>query len=84
MDTKKHMIIVNGVIRTKEIKSCRYNSTTKKKDVIFHNNTMCYSYAYDNVVWLKEPKIINHNMYKFYRNGSELNSINTVYVFSDK
>lgn len=83
MDTKKHMIIVNGVIRTKEIKSCRYNSTTKKKDVIFHNNTMCYSYAYDNVVWLKEPKIINHNMYKFYRNGSELNSINTVYVFSD-
>lgn len=84
MDAKKHMIIVNGEIKTKEIQSCRYNSNTKKMDVYFHNNPTCYSYAYDNIEWLKEPQIINHNVYKFYRNGSELNNIETAYVFYGK
>ncbi len=84
MDTKKYMIIVNGEIRTKEIKSCKYNYETKKTDVFFHNNNKCYSYTYDNVEWLKEPQIINHNLYRFYRNGSELNNINTAYVFYGK
>ena len=84
MDTKKNMIILNDEIRTKEIKSCKYNSNTGKRDVYFYNNPTCYSYAYNNVIWLTEPQIINHNVYRFYRNGTELNNINTVYVFYDK
>lgn len=84
MDTKKHMIIVNDDIRTKEIKSCKYNSNTKTMDVVFYNSDKCYPYAYDSVVWLREPQIINHNVYRFYRNGSELNHIETVYVFYGK
>ena len=81
MNTRKQMIVINDEIKTKEIKSCGYNSNTKKMDVVFHNNDKCYSYAYDNVEWLKEPQIINHNVYRFYRNGNELNNIETAYVF---
>ena len=81
MDAKKHMIIVNDEIKTKEIQSCKYNSDTKKMDVFFYNNPTRYSYAYDNIEWIKEPQVINHNVHKFYRNGSELNNIETAYVF---
>ena len=75
MNTKKYMIIVNGKIKTKEIKSCQYNDVTQKMDVVFYNNNKCYSYAYDNVEKLTEPQIINHNVYRFYRNGREFNNI---------
>lgn len=75
------MIIVKGEIKTAEIKSCEYNNTTQKIDVVYYNCSKCFSYAYDNVEWLKEPQIINHNVYRFYRNGREFNNIEMVYVF---
>ncbi len=84
MNTRKYMIIINGEIKTKEIKSCQYNPIKKTMDVYFYNNDKCYSYAYDNVERLEEPHIINHNVYKLYRNGKEFNNIETVYVFYGK
>ena len=75
---KKHMIIVKGEIKTAEIKSCEYNNTTQKIDVVYYNSSKCFSYAYDNVEWIKEPKMIDHTVYRFYRNGREFYNIEAV------
>lgn len=80
MNTKNNMIIVKGEIKTSEIVSCIYNKDTRKLDVKFCNGKI-YSYAYENVEWLKEPVVLNHNMYRISREGRELFNITAIYVF---
>ena len=81
MNTKKYMIIIKGEIQTSKIKFCKYNPTTCKMDVEY-NNGKTYSYAYSNVEWLKEPEVLNPNMYHISRAGHELFDIEVIYVFS--
>ena len=74
------MIIIKGEIKTPEIISCKYNPNTKKTDVKY-NNGRTYSYAYFNVEWLKEPKVLNPNLYRISREGRELFDIVYICVF---
>lgn len=80
MNTRKHMIIIKGEIKTSEVKSCQYNSNTHKWDVEFNNGSK-YSYAYFNVEWLKNPTVLNPNMYRIRRDGHEFFNIESIYVF---
>lgn len=75
------MIIIKGKIKTSEVKFCRYNAAEKTMEVEF-NNGKKYPYAYENVEWLKEPKMLNPTMYHISRNGRELFDIEGIYVFS--
>ena len=54
MNTRKHMIIVKGEIQTSRIRSCKYNYVTKKTDIVYITGGE-YSYAFDIVIWLKDP-----------------------------
>lgn len=80
MNTKKHMIIIKGEVRTLDIKSCQYNRDTKKWDVKY-NDGKAYSYSYLNVEWLKEPTVLNANMYRISKEGQEFYNIEEIYVF---
>jgi len=80
MNSRNNMIIIKGTIKTREIISCKYNADTKKYDVKFNNGKM-YSYAYSNVEWLREPKVLNPNMYRINKEGRELFDIDAIYVF---
>lgn len=80
MNTRYNMIIIKGEIKTSEIVSCWYNRDTKKWDVKF-NKGKIYSYAYHNVEWLKEPRVLNTNMYRISREGREFFDITAIYVF---
>lgn len=80
MNTKNNMIIIKGEIKTSDIISCIYNPDTKKTDVKF-NNGKTYSYASSNVEWLKDPQVLNPNMYRISKEGRELFNINSIYVF---
>ena len=80
MNTRHNMIIIKGEIKTPDIISCMYNSYTKKMDVKF-NNGKTYSYAYSNVEWLKDPQVLNHDMYRISRDGREFFDIKAIYVF---
>ena len=82
MDTRKYMVIINGVIRTSEIKTCIYNSQTKKWDVLFMNNEKTYSYNFNNVEKLKNPEAMNPNMYSISKDGKEIKEIDAIYVFA--
>lgn len=81
MNTRKHMIIIKGEIKTPEIKSCKYNADTKKMVVVF-NNGKIYPYDYSNVECLKDPKVLNPNMYRISREGREFFGIEAIYVFN--
>lgn len=80
MNTRYNMIIIKGEIKTPDIISCMYNSYTKKMDVKF-NNGKTYSYAYSNVEWLKDPQVLNSDMYRISRDGREFFDIKAIYVF---
>lgn len=83
MNAKSNMIIIKGEIKTPDIISCTYNADTKTIDVIFNNGKM-YPYTYSNVEWLKEPKILNPNMYRISRDGRVFFDITAIYVFTGK
>lgn len=74
------MIIVKGQIKTSDIITCRYNPHKKKTDVTF-NNGKTYLYAYSNVEWLKDPQVLNPDMYLISREGRAFSDIKAIYVF---
>lgn len=83
MNTRKNMIIIKGQIKTAEVRLCRYNAVKKMMDVEF-NNGKKYSYAYLNVEWLKEPQVLNPNLYRISKDGRELFDIEAIYVFKSE
>lgn len=82
MDTKKHMIIIKGKIKTSEVQTCTYNNTTGKMDIVYKNGNS-YSYAYSNVEWLREPQVLDPSMYQISRSGKRFFEIKSIYVFRD-
>ena len=83
MNPRKHMIIINGEIKTSEIKSCRYNPDTKKRDVEYINSPgKIYSYAYSNVERIEDPQVLNPDMYRISKGDQEFFDIKAIYVFS--
>lgn len=82
MDTNKNMIIANGKIVTASVRSCRYNRHSHKYDVLFDNGKT-YSYAYQNVVWLRNPEILSPEQYHLSHKGQLLRSIADIRVFQD-
>lgn len=62
MDTKRFMIVVKGEIKTNQIISCSSNSATRKYDITFDNGST-YSYAIQNVLFMKNPKILKPEDY---------------------
>lgn len=83
MNAKKYMILVKGEPKTSEIRFCKYNADTKKWDVEY-NNGQKFPYAYQNIEWIKEPIVLNPNMYQIGRDGCTFHDINAVYVFRGK
>lgn len=80
MNLRKNLILIKNEIKTSDIKFCQYNPETQKVDVQF-NNGKTYSYAYANVEWLKEPQVIDPNMYLIGREGRIFSGIETIYAF---
>ncbi len=83
MNARKHMVIIKGEIKTSQINFCRYNADTKKIDVEFDNGKI-YSYAYSNVEWLKEPKVLNPDIYRISREEHAFFDVKAIYVFEGK
>lgn len=80
MNIREHMIIIKGEIKTPVIRSCQYNASTNKMEVEYSNGNT-YLYAYENVEWLKEPQILNPNLYRISRAGHDFFDVEALYVF---
>lgn len=82
MNTRTQMLIAKGEIVTPKVKSCNYNKSTGKWDIVF-NGGKKFSYAYNNVSILKNPEILNPALHKIEHMGKELFDIAAIYVFKD-
>lgn len=80
MNTRYNMVLIKGEIKTSEITSCVYNKDKGKWDVEF-NNGKTYEYGYPNVEKLKDPTVLNPNIYHISREGREFFGITAIYVF---
>lgn len=76
------MVIAKGEIVSNNIESCKYNSSTGKWDVMFKSGKI-FSYGYNNVIVLREPKVLNPSLYKIEHMGKELFKIESIYEFND-
>ena len=83
MDTRRYMVIIKGVIKTSEIKSCDYNRNTQKWDVKFKKGKK-YSYIFSNVEILINPVVLNPNMYRISIEGREFFNVMSIYEFRSK
>lgn len=81
MNIEKHLILVKSEDKTEQIEYCEY--VDSKWRVIYYNNSTEYTYNYINVVWQRNPKIINHEMYVVYEYDQPLSGIEKVLDFGD-
>lgn len=83
MNTRTHMIIIKGEIRTADVKECQYDYIGNKWSVTFYKGGP-YFYGYENVECLKNPEVLNPHMYRIYRAGRELFGIEALYLFRSR
>lgn len=82
MNSRQNMIIANGKNITSDVMFCRYNSHTHKYDIQFKTGKL-YSYGYNSVTWMKEPKVLNPSNFRITHGKKELFGISGIYVFGD-
>ena len=80
MDIEKHLILIKGKDKTREIGSCKYE--TGKWQVTFSNNKT-YSYNYHNVHWLKKPTQLDSKTTVVYLNNQPLSGIEKILDFGE-
>lgn len=83
MNTRNNMIFIKGEIKTAEVLSCQYKKDTGKWDVKF-TNEKTYSYGYENVEKLMNPKALNPSMYRISREGREFFDIEEICEFKSE
>lgn len=74
------MILIKGEIKTSQIKFCKNDKQARRVNVTFTNG-QTFPYSYNNVEWLKEPQVLDPNMFQISRNGCQFNNIEAIYVF---
>ena len=82
MNTRHPMIIIKGEIKTSEVKYCEYSHKSHKWEVQF-NTDKTYSYVYDNVKKLFNPKALEPGLYKVGRDGRNFFNVEAIYEFND-
>jgi superfamily I DNA and/or RNA helicase len=83
MDTKKHIIINNGIDITADVKRYQYNPETGRYDVTF-NNGKTYPYGYHSIECIKNPEVLNPSLVHILHDKRELFNIIDVRVFHAK
>lgn len=79
MDTRKEMIVIQGVIKTCKVALCEYNREMYSWNV-WYNDGRFSIYRYDEVEKLTNPKVLNPVEYRISRNGKEFFNIEEIYV----
>lgn len=81
MNIENHLILVKDEDKTEEIEYCKY--LDGKWSVTYRNNNTEYTYNYHNVVWLRNPKVINHETFMVYESNQPLSGIVKILDFGD-
>ncbi|QGT99773.1 DNA helicase [Candidatus Syntrophocurvum alkaliphilum] len=80
MDVEKHLIIVKGEDKTQSIQECEYKDS---KCMITYANNKTYSYNPRNVIWLKNPKLLNPETTRVYINKQPFSEVKKIVNFGE-
>lgn len=80
MNIDKHLILIKGEDKTKEISTCTYKNG---KWQVRYGNGKTHSYHYCNVEWLRDPVLLNSSTAVVYQNGQPLSGVNKIFDFGD-
>jgi len=80
MDTRRHLILVKGEDRTREIASCHRHTDTKRVHITF-NNGKEYPYSQESIVWLQDPRELDLNDHWVYRGHQRLRDVASIQLF---
>ena len=80
MNQKENLILANGQDKTADIRSCRYNSGTKKYDVTFLSGKK-YEYNYSSIEWVRDPDKIDPTLVHIAHGERELFQIQSIFAF---
>ena len=81
LNIEKHLILVKNEDKTEKIDHCEY--VNGKWQVVYYKNNKVYTYSFNNVVWLRNPKIIDHDNSVVYDNGQPISGIVKIFDFGD-
>lgn len=81
MNAEKHLIFVKSEDKTEKIDHCEY--VNGKWRIIYYNNSTAYTYNYANVVWHRNPTVINNQTYVVYHNNQAISGIVKIIDFGD-
>lgn len=82
MDERKHLILLKGKNRTKDIRFIKRSELGNGYEVTFFTGNP-YTYKADSVVWFQEPAVKNPQLYRIRANGRTLDKIDGIFVFGE-
>lgn len=80
MNPQSHFIIINGVDKTYQVESIRFEGY--KYAIKFQNSDKIYSYSRDNVIWLTNPTNIDFANCHIFINGKKEKDIKGILLFN--
>ena len=83
MDERKHLILLKGQNKTKNIRFIKPNEQGKGYDISFGDGKT-YTYGYTSVIWLQEPDVKNPQLYRIRANGKSIDKIDGIFVFGER
>ncbi len=81
MDQRRNLILLKGEDKTYKIQFCKYNSEIRKYEVSFGGGRV-YTYNWNAVEWMREPRMLYPLMYQIYYEGELLTHIASLLEFS--
>jgi len=82
MDEKRNLILIKGENKTWQIERCCYDPQDQRYHVTFTNGRS-YPYGYSSVQWLKEPEVLNPELYHIAKEGKPFYGVRAIFVFKD-
>lgn len=83
MNARQNLIFVEGKNKTADLKKCEYNIDTKSYEIQYSDGTK-EMVECKKLIWLKNPKILNPNLYRIEVDEQELYDVESIDVFEGK
>ena len=81
LSTSDNLIVIDDVIRTEQIDSCRWDAAGRYH-IVFNGGTKEYLYGSNRVLWLTDPVSYDPNIYRVVHNGQIFRNVSEIYKFS--
>lgn len=79
MNVEHNLILIKNQDKTEQIDSCKY--INHKWLIRFYNSNKVFTYNESNVVWLRNPNLIDHSASIVYVNNQPISGINFIQDF---